>query len=157
MVGVALYCYMKQFVFVGSFYREFAATVHPDYTDAFVNVIKFSLILSLVAGFAVVCLTIYTLIDVWGLKVMVTGCAVIVVNTLMPFPGTGEMPCAEVIELRKGVFRFHLVGEKCTLRFSGVDRIDRLFYLISECKRKNKKEFRKYEKDGDVPGIGPGC
>jgi len=157
MVGVALYCYAKQFIFVSSFYREFAAMAHPGYTDMFVNVIKISLILSLVAGFLVVGLTVYTLVDVWGLKVMVTGCAVIVINTLVPFPGTGEMPCEEVIELRKGMFRFHLVGEKTTLRFSGVDRIERLFYLISECKRKNKKEFKNY---GDGGGTGPahtGC
>ncbi len=151
IVGIALFCYLKQFFYVSSFYREFAASAGQDQSTAFLTAIKLSLILGLVAGFLVVCLFIYTLIDVWGLKVMVTGCSVIVMNTLMPFPGTGEMPCVEIIEIRKGLFRFHLVGEKGVLRFSGVEGMDRLFYLISECKRMNKKRMSKTGTPGDLP------
>jgi len=144
IVGIAVFFYLKQFRFVSRFYREFE-TAHAvqSYSDATVLAVKLSLILGLVAGFIVVCLTLYTLVDVWGLKVIVTPCTVIVLNTLLPFPGSGEMLCREVVELRKGLFRFHLVGESHTLTFSGVDRIDRLFYLISECKRRNCKENRK--------------
>lgn len=141
IVGMAIFFYMKQFKLVSHFYTSYfsleEAAAHPA---AYVLAIKLSLALGLLAGFIVVCLTIYTLIDVWGLKVMVTGCSVIVMNTLIPFPGTGEVPCEEIVELRKGIFRFYLVGEKNVVRFSGVDRIERLFFLITECKRMNQRK-----------------
>jgi len=110
------------------------------HSPAYILAVKTSLILGLIAGFLVVCLTIYTLVDVWGLKIVVTECSVIVLNTLLPFPGTGEMPCCEIVEVRRGTFRFHLAGEKSVLSFSGVDRIDRLFFLISECKRRSRSK-----------------
>jgi len=138
IVGLAVFFYLKQFKFVSRFYREFFVQAEVSmHSPTYILAIKTSLILGLIAGFLVVCLTIYTLVDVWGLKIIVTECSVSVFNTLCPFPGTGEMSCSEIVELRKGTFRFHLVGEKSVLSFSGVDRIDRLFYLISECKRRS--------------------
>ncbi len=140
IVGLAVFFYLKQFKYVSHFYHDFLPQTQAGlHSSAYILAIKISLILGLVAGFIVVCLTIYTLVDVWGLKVIVTDCSVTVLNTLCPFPGTGEMPCNEIIEIRKGTFRFRLAGEKNVLTFSGVDRIDRLFYLISECKRRHSR------------------
>jgi len=142
IVGLAVFFYLKQFKFVSRFYREFFSQAQAGMHSAtYILAIKTSLILGLIAGFLVVCLTIYTLVDVWGLKIVVTECSIIVLNTLAPFPGTGEMPCCEIVEVRKGAFRFRLVGEKSILSFSGVDRIDRLFYLISECKRRSRSKI----------------
>jgi hypothetical protein len=141
IVGLAVFFYLKQFKFVSRFYRDFLSQAQNSmHSPAYILAVKTSLILGLVAGFLVVCLTIYTLVDVWGLKIVVTECSVIVLNTLLPFPGTGEMPCCEIVEVRKGAFRFHLAGEKSVLSFSGVDRIDRLFFLISECKRRSRSK-----------------
>lgn len=138
IVGLAIFFYLKQFKFVTRFYRDFLSQAPAGiHSPAYILAVKTSLILGLIAGFLVVCLTIYTLVDVWGLKIIVTECSVIVLNTLCPFPGSGEIPCGEIVEMRKGAFRFHLVGENGVLSFSGVDRIDRLFYLISECKRRS--------------------
>jgi len=142
IVGLAVFFYLKQFKFVSRFYRDFFSQAQASmHSPAYILAIKTSLILGLIAGFLAVCLTIYTLVDVWGLKIMVTDCSIIVLNTLCPFPGTGEMPCSEIVEVRKGAFRFHLIGEKSVLSFSGVDRIDRLFYLISECKRRSRSKM----------------
>ncbi|NOY23967.1 MAG: hypothetical protein GXO70_10720 [Acidobacteria bacterium] len=142
IVGLAIFFYLKQFKFVTRFYRDFLSQAQTSiHSPAYILAIKTSLILGLIAGFLVVCLTIYTLVDVWGLKIMVTECSVIVINTLFPFPGTGEMLGSEIVEMRKGAFRFHLIGEKSVLSFSGVDRIDRLFYLISECKRRSRSKM----------------
>ncbi len=144
IVGLAVFFYLKQFKFVSCFYHDFFShSTIAIHSSTYVWAIKISLILGLVVGFFVVCLTIYTWVDVWGLKIVVTECSVIVLNTLVPFPGTGEMPCSEIVEVRKGTFRFHLVGEKFVLSFSGVDRIDRLFYLISECKRRSRSTMPK--------------
>jgi len=144
IVGLAVFFYLKQFKFVSRFYHDFFSQTEAGmHSSTYILAVKTSLVLGLVAGFLVVCLTIYTLVDVWGLKIVVTECSVIVLNTLVPFPGTGEMPCSEIVEVRKGTFRFHLVGEKSVLSFSGVDRIDRLFYLISECKRRSRSAMPK--------------
>ena len=45
----------------------------------------------------------------------------------------------DIVEIRKGWFRFKLIGKKHRLSFSGVEKIEKLFHLISECKKQHKE------------------
>jgi hypothetical protein len=100
--------------------------------------VKISYFSGIIGGFLVLVLLMYTLVDVWGLKVIVTANSVIVLNSLIKLPGCGEMLGENIEDIKKGFFRFHVVsknGQK--ISFSGVENIERLFYLIYSLKKKN--------------------
>jgi len=139
--GVSLYFYAHQFVVVRDLWENLTAKMllYPQ-SENFYFFLKMLSSLSLVVGLIIVLAIYYTLIDVWGLKVIITPDCLIVINTLIKkFPGTGKIPCEEIIEIKKGIFRFKIVGEKCTVTLSGVEKIDLLFHLIYECKKSNLK------------------
>ncbi len=141
--GIALYLYVRQFFVVKGIYENLSANalLHPQSAE-FYNFLKIMSSLSLIAGFFVVLVIFYTLVDVWGLKVIVTPDSLIVLNTLFKrFPGSGIIPCEEIVEIKKGIFRFKVIGKKNTLTFSGVERIDLLFHLIYECKKRKNKQI----------------
>ncbi len=141
--GITIYFYARQCVVVKGLWENLTAQMllYPQSAD-FYFFMKLLSSLSLVVGLAIVIAVLYSLIDVWGLKVIITPDKLIVLNTLFKkFPGTGEIPCEEILEIKQGLFRFKIVGEKNTVTISGVEKIDLLFHLIYECKKhkfKNK-------------------
>ena len=140
--GIGIYLYVRQFYVVKKVYENLEANIllHPNSAD-FYNFLKTLSTLSLAVGFIVILALLYTLIDVWGLKVIVTDNSLIVLNSLFKkFPGTGEILCEEIEEIKKGMFRFKVIGKNKTVTFSGVERIDLLFHLIYECKKRNLKK-----------------
>lgn len=139
--GIAIYFYARQFTVVKSIWENLTAKMllYPQSAD-FYYFMKLLASLSLVAGFMVVLVILYTLIDVWGLKVIITPDTLIVINTLIKrFPGTGQIPCEEIVEIKKGIFRFKIIGEKNSVTISGVEKIDLLFHLIYQCKKNQFK------------------
>jgi len=137
--GIAVYFYARQCIAVKSIWENLTAKMllYPQSADYY-YFMKLLSSLSLVAGLIVVITIFYTLIDVWGLKVIVTTDSLVVINTLIKkFPGCGQIPCEEIVEIKKGIFRFKIIGEKNSVSISGVEKIDLLFHLIYECK-KNK-------------------
>ena len=145
--GFAVFFYVRQFITVKSIWENLTAKslIYPQ-SEHFYLLMKLLAGLSLVAGFIIVCVVFYTLIDVWGLKVIITEQSLVVINTLVKhFPGTGEIPCEEIIEIKKGMFRFKIVGEKNSVSISGVERIELLFHLIHECRKKRFKMAKKHK------------
>ncbi len=144
--GIGIFFYTRQFFVVKKIWENLTAKqlLFPQSADYYLAM-KLLSAASLVAGLGVILVLLYTLIDVWGLKVMLTPDSLIVLNTLFKkFPGSGEIPCEEIEEIQKGMFRFKIVGKHKTLTISGVEKIDLLFYLISECKK--KKDVHKFKK-----------
>ncbi|BBB32236.1 hypothetical protein TTHT_0661 [Thermotomaculum hydrothermale] len=140
--GVAIFFYTRQCIIAKSIMENLTAKMllYPQSAN-FYYAMKLLTSLSLVAGLVVVLIIFYTLIDVWGLKVIITTDELIVINTLIKkFPGTGRIPCDEIVEIKKGLFRFKILGEKNSVSISGVEKIDLLFHLIYECKNNKFKD-----------------
>lgn len=140
--GVAIFFYSR-FLFkvsdvVSSFVKSNQGT---DISSIIMIMVKVSYFAGIIGGFLVLILLLYTLVDVWGLKILVTGNSVIVMNTFLQIPGCGEMEGKDIEDVKKGFFRFHLVsksGKK--LKFSGVENIERLFYLIYQLKKEKDSQ-----------------
>ncbi len=139
--GCAIFFYSRFLLKVSDVVADFIKTNSgSEVSSIILLMVKISYFSGIIGGFLVLVLLMYTLVDIWGLKVIVTTNSVIVLNSLIRLPGCGEMVGEDIEDIEKGFFRFHIVSKKGRkLSFSGVENIEHLFYLIYSLKKKRRK------------------
>jgi len=143
--GVAFFFYCRFLFEISKVVTGFLKSNQgSDTASTIIIMVKISYFTGIIGGVFVLLILFYTLIDVWGLKIMVTANSVIVLNTLLKLPGSGELQGEDIEDIEKGLFRFHILSKsKRKLSFSGVENIERLFYLIYVLKKDKNSKINK--------------
>lgn len=139
--GIAIYFYSRFLFKVSDVVTGFVKSNQgTDISSIIMVMVKVSYFSGIIGGFLVLVLLVYTLVDVWGLKILVTPNSVIVLNTLIQIPGCGEIDGEDIDDIKKGLFRFYVLSKRGKkVKFSGVENIDRLFFLIYQLKKNKDK------------------